>query len=96
MKKVGEDMNDNLEKRNHYIHFIEKWFIIGIILFIVVQLTAIGIVNIFTPKNQRLNDKQYEEYDKDYIGHWYNGTFFINMTVKENFENSNSHNRRRY
>ena len=79
-------MNDNLEKRNHYIHFIEKWFIIGIILFIVVQLTAIGIINIFTPKSQRLTENQYEEYNKDYIGHWYNGTFFINMTVKENFE----------
>ena len=81
-------MNDNLEKRNHYIHFIEKWFIIGIILFIVVQLTAIGIINIFTPKSQRLTENQYEEYNKDYIGHWYNGTFFINMTVKENFDSN--------
>lgn len=79
-------MNEKLEKRNHFIHFIEKWFIIGIILFIIVQLTAIGFINMVTPKSQRLSDKQYEEYNKDYIGHWYNGTFFINMTVKENFE----------
>ena len=79
-------MNEKLEKRNHYIHFIEKWVLIGIILFIIVQLTAIGIINIFTPKSQRLTENQYEEYNKDYIGHWYNGTFFINMTVKENFE----------
>ena len=70
-------------KRNH---FIEKWFIIGIVLFIIVQLTAVGFINMFTPKNQQLNEKQFERYDKDYIGHWYNGTFFINMTVKENFD----------
>ena len=79
-------MNDKLEKRNHLIHFIEKWFIIGLILFIIVQLTAFGIINMFTPENQRLTADQHEEYDKDYIGHWYNGTFFINMKVKENFD----------
>ena len=79
-------MNEKLERRNQLIHFIEKWFIIGIILFIIVQLTAIGFINMFTPKSERLSDKNYEEYNKDYIGHWYNGTFFINMTVKENFE----------
>ena len=44
-------------KRNH---FIEKWFIIGIVLFIIVQLTAVGFINMFTPKNQQLNEKQFE------------------------------------
>ena len=85
-------MDDKLEKRNHFIHFIEKWFIIGIILFIVVQLTAIGIINMITPKSQKLTNEQYEKYNKDYIGHWYNGTFFINMTVKENFESIENYN----
>ena len=79
-------MNEKLEKRNQFIHFLEKWFIIGIILFIIVQLTAVGFINMVSPKSKKLNEKQYEEYNKDYIGHWYNGTFFINMTVKENFE----------
>ena len=82
---------NKLEKKNHFIHFIEKWFVIGIILFLIIQLTAVGIVDIFVPKNQRLNNKQYEEYNKDYIGHWYNGTFFINMTVKENFETTENY-----
>ncbi len=79
-------MDEKLKKKNHFIHFIEKWFIIGIILFIIIQLTALKIIDAFIPKNQRLNYDQYEEYDKDYIGHWYNGTFFITMTVNENFE----------
>ena len=79
-------MKDKLEKKNKFIHFIEKWFVIGIILFVLIQLTAVGVFEYFVPKNQRLSDKQYEEYNKDYLGHWYNGTFFINMTVSENFE----------
>ena len=77
---------ENVKKKNKFIHFIEKWMIIGIILFVIVQLTAITIVNIFAPDSEKINMEEYEEYNKDYLGHWYNGTFFINMTVSENFE----------
>lgn len=79
-------MNKKLEKRNDFIHFIEKWFIIGVILFFIIQLTGLGIIKIITPENQRLSDEEWETYEKDRIGHWYNGTFFINMTVEENFD----------
>ena len=74
-------MDEKVKKKNDFIHFIEKWFIIGIVLFVIIQLTAIGIVNLFIPKEQRVPDEQYEEYNEGYIGHWYNGTFFINMRV---------------
>ena len=76
-------MKDNIEKKNNFIHFIEKWFIIGCILFIIVQIGCGIIIHMTIPKE---NQSSLEEYDKDYIGHWYNGTFFINMTVKENFD----------
>lgn len=79
-------MDKDLEKKNKTIHFIEKWLIIGIILFVVVQLTALTVINLFIPEGQRVTEEQNDEYQKNYMGHWYNGTFFINMTVKENFE----------
>ena len=89
----GANMNNkSIEKHNKFIHFVEKWIIIGIILFLIVQLTAVGIVDIFIPKENRLSENQYEDYNKDYIGHWYDGTFFINMTVKENFESQEKYN----
>ena len=76
-------MNKDLEKKNKFMHFIEKWFIIGIILFVLVQIS----VGIIIKMNTKESDQEsFEEYNKDYIGHWYSGTFFINMTVKENFE----------
>lgn len=81
-------MKNDLEKKNNFIHFLEKWVIIGVILFIIVQLGAGMIIHMTTPKEQQ---KSIEEYDKDYIGHWYNGTFFINMTVKENFESQDKY-----
>lgn len=79
-------MKKDLEKKNNFIHFIEKWFIIGIILFLVIQLGAKVIIDNFVFKEKSISSEQSENYDKDYIGHWYNGTFFINMTVKDNFE----------
>lgn len=79
-------MKEKLEKQNKNLHIIEKWTVIGIILFVLVQLFALGIIYMFVPENQRLTEEQKTEYNKDYLGHWYNGTFFINMTVKENFE----------
>ena len=84
-------MKDKLEKRNKTIHFIEKWLLIGVILFFVVQLTALGFIKMLTPESQRISEEQYEEHNKDYIGHWYDGTFFINMTVKENFESQDKY-----
>jgi hypothetical protein len=35
------------------------------------------------PKEQQTS---FEKYKDNYIGHWYDGTFFINMTVDENYE----------
>ncbi len=79
-------MKEKLEKKNKFMHFIEKWLVIGIILFVIIQLTAISIVNFIVPKDQRIDEKEYKEYNKDYLGHWYDGTFFIDMRVEENFE----------
>jgi len=79
-------MNDKFEKRNKFMHFLEKWLIIGLILFVVIQLTALKVIDLFLPEGQEIVNEQYEEYNNDYLGHWYNGTFFINMTIHENFE----------
>ena len=79
-------MKKDIEKKNEFIHFLEKWLIIGIVLFVLVQLFAITVINLTIPEENRITEEQYETYNKDYIGHWYDGTFFINMTVKENFE----------
>ena len=76
-------MKKSIEEKNKTIHFIEKWFIIGIILFIVIQLGGGIIIHMTVPKEYQ---ESIEKHDNDYIGHWYNGTFFINMTVHENFE----------
>ncbi len=81
-------MDDKLKKKNDFMHFLEKWFVIGIILFIVIQLFGLAVINIFVPKEQRLSEEQKESYSKDYIGHWYNGTFFIEMNVSENFDST--------
>ena len=85
-------MDKELEKKNKRVNFIAKWLLIGVVLFFVVQLTALGIINIFIPEGQRVTEKQNEEYRENYIGHWYDGTYFINMTVKENFESQEKYN----
>ena len=79
-------MKRDLEKRDKFIHFIEKWVVVGIICFVVIQLTALKVIDSFLPEGQKVVNEQYEEYNKDYLGHWYDGTFFINMTVHENFD----------
>ena len=39
-------------------------------------------MQLYLPKEQQ---ESFEKYKEDYIGHWYDGTFFINMTVDENY-----------
>lgn len=70
------------DNKAHFIHFLEKWFIIAIVLFIIIQIGGGIIINATVPKEQQ---ESYEKYKEDYIGHWYDGTFFINMTVDENY-----------
>ncbi len=76
-------MKKEIDKKDHFIHFIEKWFIIGLILFIAVQVVGGMIINATVPKEYR---ESKEKHDENYLGHWYDGTFFINMTVDENYE----------
>ena len=70
------------DKKTHFINFLEKWFIIAIVLFIIIQIGGGIIINATVPKEQQ---ESFEKYNEDYIGHWYDGTFFINMTVDENY-----------
>lgn len=70
------------DSKAHFIHFLEKWFIIAIVLFIIIQIGCGIIINATVPKEQQ---ESFEEFKEDYIGHWYDGTFFINMTVDENY-----------
>lgn len=70
------------DSKAHFIHFLEKWFIIAIVLFIIIQIGGGIIINATVPKEQQ---ESFEKYKEDYIGHWYDGTFFINMTVDENY-----------
>ena len=71
------------DNKDYFIHFVEKWFIIGIILFIVVQISAGVIIKSTFPNEQK---ESYERYQENYLGHWYDGTFFITMTVDDNYE----------
>lgn len=71
------------DNKDHFIHFLEKWFIIGIILFIIIQISCGTIIKAVMSKEQQ---ESYENYTDNFIGHWYDGTFFINMTVDENYE----------
>ena len=70
------------DSKAHFIHFLEKLFIIAIVLFIIIQIGGGIIINATVPKEQQ---ESFEKYQEDYIGHWYDGTFFINMTVDENY-----------
>ena len=72
-----------MKEKEQFIHFIEKWFIIFIVLFIIIQLTALTVIDMFIPKDQKIRN---EEYSEEYMGHWYNGTFFIEMTASNNYE----------
>ena len=85
-------MDNKIEKKNKTIHFIEKWFIIGIILFVIIQLGCLTVIKMTLPKDQReLFDKEMGEFQEDYIGHWYNGTYFINMMISENFDSKDKY-----
>ena len=86
--KVDDKMDkDKLEKRNKTIHIIEKWFIIGIILFLVIQVGCLAVIKATLPKEQQSTFSEgMDNFQEDYIGHWYNGTYFINMMISENFE----------
>ena len=70
------------DSKTHFIHFLEKWFIIAIVLFVIIQKGTGIIINATVPKEQQ---ESFEKFNEDYIGHWYDGTFFINMTVDENY-----------
>ena len=70
------------DSKAHFIHFLEKWFIIAIVLFIIIQIVGGIIINATVPKEEQ---ESFEKFKEDYIGHWYDGTFFINMTVDENY-----------
>lgn len=54
------------DNKDHFIHFVEKWFIIGIILFIVVQIFAGIIIKSTFPDEQK---ESYERYQDNYLGH---------------------------
>ena len=87
-------MKDNVEKRNKTIHIIEKWFIIGIILFIIIQIGGLAVIEYTLPKEERkIFDQGMDEFQKDYMGHWYNGTYFINMMISENFDSQDKYER---
>ena len=79
-------MIKDIDKMSKIIHFIEKWFIIALILFLIIQVGCISIINLVAPESMKIDTDEMSEYQKDYIGHWYDGTFFINMTVSENFQ----------
>lgn len=81
-------MVKDVDKMSKTIHFIEKWFIIALILFLIIQVGCISIINLVAPESMKIDKEEMDEYQKDYIGHWYDGTFFINMTVSENFEST--------
>ena len=76
-------MKKDVDKKDHFIHFIEKWFIIAIVLFVVIQVGCGLIIKATVPKEYQ---ETMEKHDENYLGHWYDGTFFINMTVDENYE----------
>ena len=76
-------MIKDIDKVNKTIHFIEKWFIIGLVLFFIIQVGGyIVIEKVLYGDVQEFS----EDFQEDYIGHWYDGTYFINMTISENFE----------
>ena len=70
------------DNKTHFIHFIEKWFIIGIVLFLIIQIGCGIVIKATVPQEQQ---GSFEKYNENYIGHCYDGTFFITMTVDENY-----------
>lgn len=59
-------MKKKEDKKDHFIRFLEKWFIIGIVLFIIVQIGCSIIIKATIPKEQQ---DSYERYQENYMGH---------------------------
>ena len=76
-------MKKDIEKKNKFIHFLEKWIIIGIILFLIIQIGGSFVLEKIYPDYYQSTKEDYGS--EDYIGHWYCGTFFITMNVSDNF-----------
>ena len=72
-------MNNN-DKKINFIYFFIKLIIIGVILFTIIQLGAYYFINTIYPNNQ------INTYNEDFIGHYYCGTFFIEMLISRNFK----------
>lgn len=83
----------NIDKTNHFIHFVEKWVVIGLILFLIIQ---VGGYVVFEKVLYGDTQESSEDFNQDYIGHWYDGTYFINMTVEENFDSVDSYKKLNY
>ena len=49
------------ESKAHFIHFLEKWFIIAIVLFIIIQIGCGIIINATVPKEQQESFEKYKE-----------------------------------
>lgn len=81
-------MEEKIKKNEKIIKFIAKWFLIAVVLFFIIQLCGGIVIKTVTGSD---NKTSYERFQSDYIGHWYNGTFFINMMISENFENKDTY-----
>ena len=76
-------MEEKINKNEKIIKIIAKWFLIAVVLFFIIQLCGGIVIKVVTDSD---NKGSFDKFQSDYIGHWYNGTFFINMMVSENFE----------
>ncbi len=75
MKKIAND--DKL----HFIHFLIKLIFIGTIFFFIVEIGTSSIIKLLYP------DLELNSYlSNDFIGHYYCGTFFIEMLISKNFK----------
>ena len=77
-------MKKDIEKKNKFIHFLEKWVVIGVILFLIIQIGGHIVLEKMYPEYYQSSKENFSE---EYMGHWYSGTFFITMTVSDNFHN---------
>ncbi len=78
----------NNNSKIDFIHFLVKLIIIGIILFIIIQLTAGFIIGSIYPDLV----ENAKDYINDSIGHTYCGTFFITMLISKNFKSITDYN----
>lgn len=71
----------------HTVTFGVKWIIIALIIFIVVQVLGMFIMKLIDPSISESVDK----YKETYMGHWYCGTFFIEMKAEDHFASLNDY-----